>query len=55
MHPGILCTQCPFTELLPVRPYLMSLSPRDEGPIFLKDLSFFIGQATRKECLKAVP
>lgn len=55
MHPGILCTQCPFAELLPLRAHLTSLSPKDEGPIFLKDLSFFMSQARKKEGLKAVP
>lgn len=55
MHPGILCTQCPFAELLPLRPHLTSLSPWDEGPVFLKDLLFFMNPATRKEGLKAVP
>lgn len=49
MYPGVFCTQCPFSELLPVRPHLTSLSHRDESPVFLEDLSSFMSQATRKE------
>lgn len=38
-----------------LRPHLISLSLRDQDPVFLKDLSFFMNQVTRKEGLNAVP
>lgn len=54
-RPGILCTQCPFAELLSLRPHVTALSPRDVCPVCSKDLSFFMSQTTRKEGLKVLP